>query len=95
MQTLERTSNVKPIQDTASIAELIERLQSLEIDQTTQINFNITEVVKKESEKKYSNQLKKFLADIDQFGGMSLETSEEHQKHSKEFREGFFFKADL
>lgn len=83
------------MQDIATIAELIERLQRLEVDQATRINFNITEVVKNPSVKKQPKQLKKLLANIDQFGGMSVDTSDEYLKHAKAFKEDFTFKSDL
>ena len=40
-------------------------------------------------------QVKELLNRINQFGGMSLETSNDYLKHSKEFKEDFSFKADL
>ena len=41
MQTLRRTKIVKPLKDTSTIAELIERLKDLNMSPITQIYFDI------------------------------------------------------
>lgn len=41
MQTLRRSRTVKPLKDTSTIAELIERLKHLDISPITQVYFDI------------------------------------------------------
>ncbi|MBE8232511.1 MAG: hypothetical protein HAW67_02160 [Endozoicomonadaceae bacterium] len=55
----------------------------------TNASVEITTVSKKSQNKKRPKQLRKLLGDIDQFGSMSVDTSNEYLEHSKEFKDDF------
>jgi predicted RNA-binding protein with RPS1 domain len=95
MPILERKRIVKPLKDTATIADLIERLKLLKVSQNTKIHYDIREILEKPQSHQYPDQLESLLENIHSFGGMSVDTSDEYLKYSKEFKEDFSFKSDV
>jgi hypothetical protein len=95
MPILERKHIVKSLKDTATIADLIERLKLLKVSQSTKVYYDIREISEEPQTSQYPDQLKNILENIHSFGGMSVDTSDEYLEHSKEFKEDFSFRSDI